>query len=62
MLSREDQLDLDMARKKLAARQNKPGFSANCAALQTRIAELEVVEHGDGITLRGESFGDPADA
>lgn len=55
MLTREDQLDLDMLRKKLAARLNKPGFKANCACIQARIAELEAVEHGDGVTLRGES-------
>jgi exonuclease VII small subunit len=39
--------ELDDLRRKLKARKGRPGFKANVAELEARIAELENVEAGN---------------
>lgn len=38
--------ELETLKRKLAARENKPGFKANVEALKKRIAELESEANG----------------
>lgn len=41
-MTREE--ELTALKAKLRAREDRPGFSANCAAIKARIAELEAAD------------------
>lgn len=48
---------LNKLRTKLQARQNKPGFGANCNAIQARIYELEAASQSSEATPQRDYSG-----